>query len=65
MAKALEVFRTGAGLLVDGEERQALTANDAHAWLDVKGAFIGDGDRLYQKKDFVVRAQDLEQRLSA
>jgi hypothetical protein len=65
MASALEVFRTGAGLLIDGEERQALTANDANAWLDVKGAFFGDGDRLYQTKDPVVRAHNLEQRLSA
>lgn len=65
MASALDVSRTGAGLLIGGEERQALTASDAHAWLDVKGAFFGDGDRLYQTKAPMVRAQNLEQRLSA
>jgi hypothetical protein len=46
------------------EPWRSLCADESNAWLDLKGAFIGDVG-LYQLKDPKVRAQDLEIRGTA
>ncbi|MEJ7667918.1 MAG: hypothetical protein WKH97_04115 [Casimicrobiaceae bacterium] len=43
---------------------RSISADDLNAWLDVKGAFIGDNE-VYQLKAPILRAQDLQSRGTA
>ena len=61
----LGVELSGPRLVFDEFESWAAPiAEEGHSWLDLKGAFLGD-DGLYQLKDPVVRAQDLQRLGSA
>ena len=64
--KDLHVFRTGPKLVFDNacEPWSSLYADESNAWVDLKGAFVGDGD-LYQPKDPAIRAQGLQARGTA
>jgi hypothetical protein len=64
--KDLHVFRTGPKLVFDNgcEPWSSLYADESNAWIDLKGAFVGDGG-LYQLKDPAIRAQGLQARGTA
>lgn len=62
----LYVSRSGPKLLFDEgrEPWSSLHADEANAWLDVKGAFVSH-EVLYQLKDPALRAQRLQERGTA
>ena len=62
----LEVFRSTPDLTFrSGREAwRSICADDQNAWLDVKGAFLGDNG-LYQPKTPIARGRDLESRGTA
>jgi hypothetical protein len=64
--KDLHVFRTGPKLVFDNrrEPWSSLYADESNAWVDLKGAFVGDGG-IYQLKDPAIRAQGLQARGTA